>query len=88
MVVASKALLPEVGDLLLDVDGCSISPSAEVCNLGVILNSTLSFQPHIKSITKSAFYHLENISRLQHSLSKLVAENSHPCLHHLPPGLL
>ena len=55
MVVASKALLQKAGDLLLDVDSCSISPSTEVCNLGVIFDSTLSFQSHIKSITKSAF---------------------------------
>ncbi|XP_034548775.1 GTPase IMAP family member 8-like [Notolabrus celidotus] len=55
-------LLRTVGDLLLYVDGCSISPSPEVRNLGVILDSTLSFQSHIKSVTKSAFYRLKNIS--------------------------
>uniref|UniRef100_A0A671VP79 Reverse transcriptase domain-containing protein n=1 Tax=Sparus aurata TaxID=8175 RepID=A0A671VP79_SPAAU len=69
MIVASKALLHKVGDLLLDVGGCSISPSTEVRNLGVILDSTLSFQSHIKSITKSDFYHLKNISRPWPSLS-------------------
>ena len=74
MVVASKALLQKVGDLLLDVDGCTICPSTEVHNLGVILDSTLSFQSHLKSITKSAFYHLKNISRLRPSLSEPVAE--------------
>ena len=74
MVVASNALLQKVGDLLLNVDSCTISPSTEIRNLGVILDSTLSFQSHIKSITKSAFYHLKNISRLQPSLSEPVAE--------------
>ena len=42
MVVASKALLQKVGDLLLDVNGCAISQSMEVHKLGVILDSTLS----------------------------------------------
>lgn len=42
MVVAPKTLLQKVGDLL-NVDGYYISPSVEVCNLGVILDSTLSF---------------------------------------------
>ena len=42
-VVASKALLQKVGELLLDVDGFFISPFMEVHNLGVILDSTLSF---------------------------------------------
>ncbi|XP_074505684.1 uncharacterized protein LOC141775842 [Sebastes fasciatus] len=70
MVVAPKALLRKVGDLHLDVDGCSFSPSSEVRNLGVILDPTLSFQSHIRSITKSAFFHLKNISRLgNHSLT-------------------
>ena len=74
MVVAPKALLRKVGDLHLDVDGCSFSPSSEVRNLGVILDPTLSFQSHIRSITKSAFFHLKNISRLRQSLSDSVAE--------------
>ncbi|XP_041658863.1 uncharacterized protein LOC121519853, partial [Cheilinus undulatus] len=74
MVVAPKALLQKVGDLMLDVDRTSICPSSEVRNLGVILDSTLSFQSHIKSVTKSAFYHLKNISRLRPSLPDSVAE--------------
>ena len=44
IVVAFKVLLQKVWDLLLDVDGSSISPSMEVHNLGFILDSTLSFQ--------------------------------------------
>ena len=74
IIVAPKAQLQKVGDLLLNIDGCSISPSTEVRNLGVILDSTLSFQAHIKSITKSAFYPLKNIARLSPSLSDSVAE--------------
>ena len=74
MVMGPKAQLEKVGDFLLQVDGCSISPSPEVRNLGVILDSTLSYKSHIKSITKSAFFHLKNISRLRPSLSDSVAE--------------
>ncbi len=33
-------------------------------NLGVILDSDLNFSSHIKTITKSAFYHLKNIGRI------------------------
>nr|XP_010783410.1 PREDICTED: uncharacterized protein LOC104957471 [Notothenia coriiceps] len=71
MVVAPKALLQKVGDFILEVDGCSISPSPEACNLGVILDSTLSFHSHVKSVTKSAFFHPRNIARLRPSLSEL-----------------
>ena len=74
MVMGPKVQLQRMGDLLLQVDGCSITPSPEVRNLGVILDSTLSFESHIKSVTKSAFFHLKNISRLRLSLSESVAE--------------
>ncbi|XP_037636652.1 uncharacterized protein LOC119494669 [Sebastes umbrosus] len=74
MVVAPKALLQKVGDLHLDVDGCSFSPSSEVRNLGVILDPTLSFQSHIRFITKSAFFHLKKHLSSRQSLSDSVAE--------------
>lgn len=46
-------------------------------NLGVIMDSDLNLQGHIKAITKSAFYHLRNISRIkglmtQGDLEKLI----------------
>lgn len=49
-------------------------PSTEVRNLGVILDCKLSFHVHIKNTTKSAFFHLNNISRLLPSLSDSVTE--------------
>ena len=46
-------------------------------NLGVVMDSDLNFSSHIKTITKSAYYHLKNISRVkglmsQQDLEKLV----------------
>ena len=72
MVVAPAPLLKKVGDLDLVIDACSTSLSLEVPNLGVILDSTLSFRSHIKSTTKSAFFHLPNIlvSGLPHKALK------------------
>ena len=37
----------------------------QVRNLGVILESDLSFSSHVKTITKSAYYHLKNIARIR-----------------------
>eukprot|EP00064_Thunnus_orientalis_P012317 superscaffoldBa00001876_g12352 len=74
MVVAPKALLWKVGDLLF----CSICSSPQVCNLGVILDSSLLFQLHIKSITISTFYHFKNISKHWPSLSDSSSMPSSP----------
>ncbi len=37
----------------------------QVKNLGVILESDLSFSSHVKAVTKSAYYHLKNIARIR-----------------------
>ncbi len=45
----------------LQLDGCTVT-SSTVKNLGVILDSNLSFENHISHITKTAFFHLRNIA--------------------------
>ncbi len=37
----------------------------QVRNLGVILETDLSFSSHVKAVTKSAYYHLKNIARIR-----------------------
>ncbi len=41
----------------------------QVTNLEVILETDLSFSSHIKSVTKSAYYHLKNIARIRSFVS-------------------
>lgn len=45
-----------------------------VKNLGVLINSELNFSSHVKTLTKSAFYHHKNISKLRGFMSKLDLE--------------
>ncbi|KAI4833226.1 hypothetical protein KUCAC02_016139 [Chaenocephalus aceratus] len=56
------------------IDGFPVSFTSQVKSLGVILDSTLSFAPHIKNITRTAFFHIRNISRLRPSLSQSSTE--------------
>jgi len=47
------------------LDARGLTTKNQVRNLGVSLESDLSFNSHVKAITKSAYYHLKNISRIR-----------------------
>ncbi len=57
----------------MQLDGCPV-PSSTVKNLGVILDRNLSFENHISHVTKTAFFHLRNIAKLQNMLTVSDAE--------------
>ncbi len=56
-------------DEVLKVNACLDSRGQttknQVRNLGVILETDLSFSSHVKAVTKSAYYHLKNIARIR-----------------------
>ncbi|KAI5086818.1 hypothetical protein C0J45_23883, partial [Silurus meridionalis] len=64
----------ELQHLNLHLDRCSVTTSSTVKDLGVILDSNLSFNNHINQVTKTAFFHLRNISKLRNMLSISDAE--------------
>ncbi len=55
------------------LDGCTVT-SSTVKNLGVVLDSNLSFENHISHVTKTAYFHFRNISKLWNMLSVSDAE--------------
>ena len=61
-------------DTTINLDGCPIIPKPSIRNLGVMFDSSLSFVPHIKNITKSAFFHLRNLARIRPILTLPDAE--------------
>ncbi len=63
----------------LKLDGCTVT-SSTVKNLGVILDSNLSFENHISHVTKTAFFHLRNIPKLRNMLS---VSDASSCIHDL-----
>ena len=67
LVVGPIALRRVVHSLLTPL---SITPSENVRVLGVTLDTDLSFTKHISNISRSAFYHLRNISKIRCLLSQ------------------
>ncbi|XP_048870189.1 uncharacterized protein LOC125742326 [Brienomyrus brachyistius] len=58
----------------LNVGNLPTQPNMVVRNLGVLVDSDLCFDAHIRSITRTAFYHLRNIAKLRKMLSLNDAE--------------
>ncbi len=73
LLIGPKDSTQNILDYNLQLDGCTV-PSSTVKNLGVILDSNLSFENHISHVTKTAFFHLRNISKLRNMLSVSDAE--------------
>ncbi len=73
LLVGPKDSTQNLLDYNLQLDGCTVT-SSTVKNLGVILDSNLSFENHISNVTKTAFFHLRNISKLRNMLSVSDAE--------------
>ncbi len=73
LLIGPKDSTQNLLDYNLQLVGCNVT-SSTVKNLGVILDSNLSFENHISNVTKTAFFHLRNISKLRNMLSVSDAE--------------
>lgn len=52
----------------------SLKSKHQVTNLGVIMDADLNFEAHVRDVTKSAFYHLKNIAKVQGFISQSDSE--------------
>ncbi len=73
LLIGPKNSTQNIMDNNLQLNGCTVT-SSTVKNLGVILESKLSFENHISHVTKTAFFHLRNIAKLRNMLSVSDAE--------------
>ena len=74
MAVGPKSLRHKLSAYMPNIDGFSITSSAVIKDLGVILEPDLALDIHIKNISRVAFYDLRNISKIHKMLSLHDAE--------------
>uniref|UniRef100_A0A8D3E0A7 Reverse transcriptase domain-containing protein n=1 Tax=Scophthalmus maximus TaxID=52904 RepID=A0A8D3E0A7_SCOMX len=82
LLIGSKSTLGKINNPTLTIDGTTVSPSPQAHNLGVIFDSTLSLEPHIRHIVKTSFFHLRNIAKIRPTLTPLWHQ---PQLHQKAP---
>ena len=71
LLTGLKALRHQIHSLLTPL---LVKPCEHVKNLVVILDADLNFQKHVSDISKTAFYHLRNISKVRSFLSQSDSE--------------
>ena len=74
LVLGPKKQRALLADLTVNLDGCMVVSQKTVKNLGVTLDPDLSFEEHIKYVSRVAYFHLRNIAKIRNFLSKTDAE--------------
>ena len=63
-VLGPKNLRDSMSTHIATLDGITLASSTTVRNLGVIFDQDLSFNSHIKQTSRTAFFHLRNITKI------------------------
>ena len=74
LILGPKHLRDTLSNDIAALDDIALASNETVRNLGVIFDPDLSFDSHLKQISRTAFFHLRNISKIRHVLSQKDAE--------------
>ncbi|KAL6458609.1 hypothetical protein MHYP_G00320810 [Metynnis hypsauchen] len=74
LLLGPKLARDKLSDLILNLADFTVTPGSAAKNLGVIIDSDLSFDQHTGSITRTAFLHLRNIAKIRNARSLRDAE--------------
>ncbi|XP_068184064.1 uncharacterized protein [Antennarius striatus] len=74
VVLVPKTVRDVVPSDVITLDGITFEAKTTARNLGVIFDQDLSFNTHIKQVSRTAFFHLRNIAKIRHILKRSDAE--------------
>ena len=74
IILGPRHLRETLSNQSVNLDDIRLVPNSTVKNLGVIIDEDLSFNQHISQTSRIAFFHLRNIKRIRHILSKQDSE--------------
>ena len=74
VVIGPKHLRETLSDPIVTLYGFSWAPSSTVRSLEVMFDQDMSFDPHVKQVSRTAFFHLRNIVKIRSILSQTDAE--------------
>ena len=66
LILGPKHLRDTLSNDIAALDDIAPASNETVRNLGVIFDPDLSFNSHLKQISRTAFFHLRNISKIRH----------------------
>ena len=74
IILGPKHLRDTLSNDIAALDDIALASNETVRNLGVIFDPDLSFDLHLKQISRTAFFHLRNISKIRNLLNQKDAE--------------
>ena len=86
IILGPKHLRDTLSNDIAALDDIALASNETVRNLGVIFDPDLSFDLHLKQISRTAFFHLRNISKIWNVLTQKDAEGPRLC--YIPTRLL
>ena len=72
--LGTKHIRDSLSSNIVNLDGITLPSSTPVRNLGIIFDHVLSFNSHVKLISRMIFFHIPNIDKVGHMLSQHGAE--------------
>ena len=70
LVIGKKHLLKDLPDISLKIGNDKIAPSSIARNIGAVFDNTLSMSDHISAISRGAWFHLNQISKIRSYLDE------------------